>query len=84
MHRSCVVMENTSMFVKSTTDLCKIASAGGSLCIHADVRATEDLIEIASCLRQGATITMSGMMLRPTDELCTIAQAAPGQIIFQA
>lgn len=84
LHRSFTVMKNVSMFVNPTADLCKIASAGGSLCIHTDVRATEDLIEIASCLRQGATITMSGRMLRPADELRTIAQAAPGQIISQA
>jgi len=69
---------------RSIDDLCAIARAGGSLVLHADVRPTEDLIKIASELSAGAQLTLHGMILRPTEDLCTIAQTAPGRVTFLA
>jgi hypothetical protein len=48
----------------------------------ADTRPTEDLIQIAVELRHGATMTSSGMAMRPMEGLCRIAEAAPGQVSF--
>lgn len=69
---------------RSVDDLCAIARSGGSLVLHADVRSTEDLIEIAGSLQDGAQLTLHGMILRPTDELCAIAKMAPGRVTFLA
>lgn len=69
---------------RSVEDLCAIAKAGGSLVLHADVRSTEELIRIAGSLEHGAQLTLQGMILRPTEDLCAIAQTAPGRVTFQA
>ncbi len=50
--------------------------------IYADTRPTEDLIQIALELRHGATLTLSGMAMRPVEDLCRIADAAPGRVSF--
>lgn len=70
------------MHSRSLDDLCAIASAGGSLVLHADVRPTNDLIKIAQSLTHGAQLTLQGTAFRSTDDLQIIAKAAPGQIIF--
>lgn len=67
---------------RSIDDLCAIASAGGSLVLHADVRPTADLIRIAQSLRHGAHLKLQGTAFRPSDDLQIIAKAAPGQVIF--
>ena len=72
------------MKTRSIEDLCAIASAGGSLVLHADVRPTDSLVRIASHLKHGATLTLHGMILRPTEDLCEIASAAPGRVTFLA
>jgi hypothetical protein len=63
---------------RSIDDLCAIASAGGSLVLHADVRPTDDLIRLAQSLQ----LTLQGTAFRPTEDLQLIAEVAPGQIIF--
>ncbi|WP_312144274.1 hypothetical protein [Brevundimonas sp.] len=67
---------------KPTDQLCQLARCGGSIVIYADTRPTEDLIQIASELRHGAALTLSGMAMRPIEDLCRIAEAAPGQVSF--
>lgn len=67
---------------RSVDDLCAIASAGGSLVLHADVRPTDDLIRLAQSLQHGAQLTLQGTAFRPTEDLQLIAEVAPGQIIF--
>lgn len=67
---------------KPTDQLCQLARCGGSIVIYADTRPIEDLIQIASELRHGATLTLSGMAMRPVEDLCRIAEAAPGQVSF--
>ena len=65
-------------------DLCAIDSAGGSLVLHDDVRPTDALVRIASRLKHGATLTLHGTILRPTEDLCAIVRDAPGQLTFLA
>lgn len=72
------------MKTRSIDDLCAIARAGGSLVLHADVRPTADLVQIASALANGACLTLHGMILRPTEDLVEIASAAPGRVTFLA
>ncbi|WP_292037087.1 MULTISPECIES: hypothetical protein [unclassified Brevundimonas] len=67
---------------KTTDQLCQLARSGGSMVIYADTRPTEDLIQIALELRHGATLTLSGMAMRPVEDLCRIADAAPGRVSF--
>ena len=71
------------MFTRTTEELCEIAEAGGSLVIHADVRPTEDLVAIARSLFHGASLTLEGMMRRPTADMRSIAAAAPGRVTFR-
>ncbi|MNE63778.1 hypothetical protein D3C80_1591510 [compost metagenome] len=67
---------------KATSELCDLARSGGSIVVYADTRSVEDLIQIASELRHGATLTLTGMAMRPTPDLCRIAEAAPGRVSF--
>lgn len=67
---------------KTTDQLCQLARSGGSMVIYADTRPTEDLIQIALELRHGAKLTLSGMAMRPVEDLCRIADAAPGRVSF--
>lgn len=67
---------------KTTDQLCQLARSGGSIVIYADTRPTEDLIQIALALRHGATLTLSGMAMRPVEDLCRVAEAAPGRVSF--
>lgn len=50
--------------------------------MYADTRPVEDLIQIATALMHGATLTLTGMAMRPTGDLCKIAEAAPGRVSF--
>lgn len=67
---------------KTTPELCDLARAGGSIVVYADTRPIEDLVQIASALRHGASLTLTGMAMRPTADLCRIAEAAPGRVSF--
>jgi len=67
---------------RSVDELCELARCGGSLVIYADTRSVEDLIQIASQLRYGATLALNGMAMRPTEDLCRIAENAPGRVTF--
>lgn len=67
---------------KTTNELCDLARCGGSIVVYADTRSVEDLVQIARELRHGATLTLTGMAMRPTEDLCKIAEAAPGQVSF--
>ena len=66
----------------SVDELCELARCGGSLVIYADTRPVEDLIQIAGELRHGATLTLTGMAMRPIEDLCRIAECAPGRVTF--
>jgi hypothetical protein len=67
---------------RSVDELCELARCGGSLVIYADTRPVEDLVRIARQLGFGATLTLNGMAMRPTEDLCKIAEAAPGRVSF--
>lgn len=67
---------------RSVDELRSLALAGGSLVLHADVRPLDELISIAKSLRHGAQLTLQGTAFRPIEELQTVAQAAPGRVIF--
>lgn len=70
-------------FQRKTIDqLGQLARSGGGMVIYADTRPTEDLIHIAVELRHGATLTLSGMAMRPIEDFCRISEAAPGQVPF--
>lgn len=70
------------MQARDVEELCAIARAGGSLVLHADVRPVEELEMIAKALRPGAHLTLQATAFRPIQELCRVAEAAPGQITF--
>jgi len=67
---------------RPTDELCQIARCGGSIVLYADTRPTQDLIQIAMDLRHGATLALSGMAMRPVEDLLRIAEAAPGRVSF--
>jgi hypothetical protein len=67
---------------RPTDELCQIARCGGSIVLYADTRPTQDLIQIAMDLRHGATLALSGMAMRPVEDLRRIAEAAPGRVSF--
>ena len=70
---------------RPTTELIKIASAGGGFKLWAASRPTEDLINIAAAAAYGqAQVTICGMGSRPTDDLISIAFAGRGFIKFEA
>ena len=67
---------------RTTDELCQIARCGGSIVLYADTRPTQDLIQIAMELRQGATLALRGMAMRPVEDLRRIGKAAPGRVSF--
>lgn len=67
---------------RPTDELCQIARCGGSIVLYADTRPTQDLIQIASELRHGATLTLTGMAMRRIEDIYLIAEAAPGRVSF--
>lgn len=67
---------------KSIEDLCELARCGGSIALYADTTSVDDLVLIARALQHGAVLTLHGTAMRPVEELCQIARAAPGQVTF--
>ena len=67
---------------RSTDELVELARCGGSITVYADTRPVDELIEIAAALQSGATLTLLGMAMRPNQDLCKIAEAAPGRVTF--
>lgn len=67
---------------RSVEALCAVARCGGSMVIYADTRPIEDLVQIASQLQHGATLTLSGMAMRSPEDLCKIAESSPGRVTF--
>jgi hypothetical protein len=67
---------------KATTDLIRVAAAGGSLQIVCG-KATSDLIRIAAAVSSGGGhLTVTGAGGRAVTDLIRIAAAAPGQVTF--
>lgn len=67
---------------KSIEELCELARSGGSITIYADTRSADELVRLAVALRHGAQLTLNGTAMRPNEELCRIARAAPGSVTF--
>jgi hypothetical protein len=68
-----------------TSDLVRIAAAGGGLDLEAGQRLTSDLVRIASAMAGGGgTLILRGMTHRPTSDLVRIASAGRGRVIFAA
>ena len=69
---------------KSTTDLCSIMRAGGSVRLTAN-KSTTDLADIARAgSSSGASLILAGIAVnKSTTDLCTIARANPGHVIFE-
>ncbi len=67
---------------RSSDDLKKLAACGGSIVLYADTRPVAELVKIARNLDHGASLTLNGMTLRPIEELCEVASAAPGRVVF--
>lgn len=67
---------------KSTTDLCSIARAGGSIKISSS-KSTTDLSSIARALSDGAKLTITEANRKSTTDLCSIARANPGNVVFE-
>ena len=69
---------------KRTSDLIRIAAAGGGFRLDAALRSTEDLIRIAAAARgSGATIYLCGLDTRPTADLIRIGAAGKGAVVFE-
>lgn len=67
---------------KSTGELVELARCGGSITVYADTRPVDELIRIAGALQPGATLTLMGMAMRSNQDLCRIAEVAPGRVMF--
>ncbi len=70
--------ENTML--KMTSELIKIAAAGGGLIIDADKRMTLELVKIAAAANN--KIIIKNINNRMTSELVKIAAAGKGNVIF--
>lgn len=69
---------------KSTEQLCKIVSAGGSIKIDASKRSTAQLCRIAEALDEGVKLILTNASGKSTEQLCQIASSAPpGNVIFE-
>lgn len=67
---------------KSTTDLCTIARAGGSIKISSS-KSTTDLCTIARALQGDAKLIITGANTKSTTDLCTISRANLGNVVFE-
>lgn len=68
---------------KSTTDLCSIMRAGGSVSISS-AKSTADLCSIAKAgSSSGTTLIVKNAGSKSTTDLCSIGRANPGNVIFE-
>lgn len=68
---------------RKTSELIRIAAAGGGFSLDAKLRTTSELTQIASAAaRGGGTIHLNGMEIRKTSELEQIASAGKGRVVF--
>lgn len=68
--------------MKSVIDLKSITSASGSLIINATDYSALALIDIASDLKDGATLTLKNVRIMSVLDLKKISLAAKGKVIF--
>lgn len=67
-----------------TSDLVKIAAAGGGFRLDAAPRLTSDLVKIAAAAKSGgASVTFVGMAPRLTSDLVKIGAAGGGAVCFE-
>lgn len=76
------IAEEETVQRRPTEQLCELARRGGGIVMYADTRPVEDLVLIAGALAHGATLTLTGMGMRPMEDLHRIAEAAPGRVSF--
>lgn len=68
---------------KTTTDLCSIMRAGGSVKVSSS-KTTTDLCSIARAgANSGGKLIVSDASKKTTTDLCSIARANPGNVIFE-
>jgi hypothetical protein len=68
---------------RQTSDLVRVASAGGGFVLDAAARPTEDLVRIASAgSSKGARLVFTGLAARPTEDLVRIGSAGHGCVQF--
>lgn len=73
-----------SFNTKLTSDLIKIANAGGGFRLDAKTRLTDELVHIAAAAKNGgATVIFSGTGIFPTHDLIQIGAAGKGSVIFE-
>ena len=69
---------------KSTDELVKIAESGGGFKLDCALKSVDDLSKIAQAAHSGgATLILTGINLRSTEDLVQIAAAAKGSVIFE-
>ena len=70
--------------MRTVDDQVRIAAAGGGITIDARVMHTDDLVKIAEAgSNKGATIIMTGLLSRSTDDLVRIGAAGQGCVLFE-
>jgi hypothetical protein len=73
-----------SLSSKTTSDLIRIAAAGGGLKLPAGARTTSDLIRIASAAsNHSAKVYFSGISNRTASDLIRIGSAGKGSVVFE-
>ena len=73
-----------SLNARLTSDLIKIAAAGGGFRLNAAAHLTSDLIKIAAAAKSGgASVTFAGMSARLTSDLIKIGAAGVGAVCFE-
>jgi len=73
-----------SFSARTSTDLIRIAAAGGGYKLDASARPTADLVRIAAAASQsGASIYFSGMSNRSTADLIRIGAASKGCVVME-
>lgn len=73
-----------SFSARLTSDLIKIAAAGGGFRLDAADRLTSDLIKIAAAAKSGgASVIFVGMSARLTSDLIKVGVAGGGVVSFE-
>ena len=68
--------------MRLTSDLVRIAAAGGGFTIDTNGRTTDDLVQIAAAAREQAIIVIRKVSHMRTDDLVRIAAACKGSVLF--